>query len=120
MKHSITCFTGADGGYCSRDFIGQRNLPTNSHDDDPKPAIELGADISKEFIDDSGKNQGVFRGHIVDIDDDDHDDVLYNVLCEGGDAEDMNEEECGAAIDLYAYMKLESEEINEWEIGGDE
>ena len=55
LKHSIACFTGADGGYCSRDFIGQRSLPTNSHDDDPKPAIELGADISKEFIDDSGK-----------------------------------------------------------------
>ena len=60
----------------------------------------------------------MFRGHIVDIDDDDPDDVLYNVLYEDGDAEDMNEEECGEAIDLY--MKLESEEINEWEIGGDE
>ena len=54
----------------------------------------------------------------MDIDDDDPDDVLYNVLYEDGDAEDMNEEECGTTIDLY--MKLESEEINEWEIGGDE
>ena len=43
----------------------------------------------------------IFRGHIVDIDDDDPDDVLCNVLYEDGDAEDMNEEECGAAIDLY-------------------
>ena len=78
----------------------------------------MGTDVAKEFIDDSGKNQGLFRGHIVDIDDDDPDDVLYNIFYEDGDAEDMNEEECRAAIDLY--MKLESGEINEWEIGGDE
>ena len=36
----------------------------SSHDDDPKPAIEYGVEITKEFIDDSDKNQGLFRGHI--------------------------------------------------------
>ena len=65
----------------------------------------------KKYIDDSGQNQGLFRGHIVDIDDDDPDDVLYNIFYEDGDAEDMNEEECRASVDLY--MKLESGEINE-------
>ena len=62
LKHSIVCFTGADGGYCSLDFIGQRILPTSSHDDDPNPVIELGVpvDIAKEFIDDSGKTKVYF------------------------------------------------------------
>ena len=61
---------------------------------------------------------GLFRGHIVDIDDDDPDDVLYNIIYEDGDAEDMDEIEVGKSIDLY--QKLESGEIKEWEIGGDE
>ena len=38
-------------------------------------------------------------------------------LYEDGDAEDRNEEEFTATINLY--MKLESGEINEWEICGD-
>ena len=38
--------------------------------------------------------------------------LLGNVLHEDGDAEDMNEEECRSVIDL----KLESGEMNEWEI----
>ena len=46
----------------------------------------------------------------MDIDDDDPDDVLYT--------EDMNEGKCRVTIDLC--IKLESGEINEWEIGGDE
>ena len=49
----------------------------------------------------------------MDIDDDDPDDVVYTVtfcMKTESDAEDMNEGECGAAIDLY--MKLESEEIS--------
>ena len=54
----------------------------------------------------------------MDIDGDDSDEVLYNVLYEDGDTADMGEEECRKAIDLY--MRLESGEINEWEIGGDE
>ena len=61
---------------------------------------------------------GLFRGHIVDIDDDDPDDVLYNIIYEDGDAEDMDEVEVRKSIDLY--QKLESGEIKEWEIGGDE
>ena len=54
----------------------------------------------------------------MDIDDDDPNDVLYNVLYEDGDVEDRNAEECTAAIDLYT--KLESGVINECELGGDE
>ena len=50
--------------------------------------IELGADISKECFDDSGKNLlprsivglGLFRDHILEIDDDDPDDVLYRIV----------------------------------------
>ena len=59
-QYSIVCFTGVDGGYWSHDFIGQRILPTNSHDDGPKPVIELSADISKEFTDDSDKTKVYF------------------------------------------------------------
>lgn len=57
----------------------------------------------------------------MDIDDDDPDDVQHTAvmfcLYEDGDAEDRNEEEFTATINLY--MKLESGEINEWEICGD-
>ena len=49
---------------------------------------------------DSGKSRGLFRVHIMDIDDDDTDDVLYRVLYEDGAAEDMNEVECRKLIDL--------------------
>ena len=55
----------------------------------------------------------------MDIDEDEEDGtVLYRVLYEDGDHEDLNEVECRKAIDLY--IKLETGEINEWEIGGDE
>ena len=73
--------------------------------------IELGVYIIKEFIDGSGKSQGLFRGHIVNINDDDSNNVLYHVLCENVDAEDMNEVECRNTIILY--MKIESGDINE-------
>ena len=43
--------------------------------------------------------------------------VLYRIIYEDGDAEDMTETECRTCIELY--RKLESGEINEWEIGGD-
>ena len=46
------------------------------------------------------------------------DDVLYRIIYEDGDAEDMYDVECRDSIDLY--QKLESGEINEWELGGDE
>ena len=81
--------------------------------------IELGTDVAKDFVDDRGKSLGLYRGHIVDIDEDEEDGtVLYRVLYEDGDHEDLNEVECQKAIDLY--IKLETGEINEWEIGGDE
>ena len=47
-----------------------------------------------------GKSLGVFRGHITDIygDSDDEDDgdgtVLYHILYEDGDSEDLTELEC--------------------------
>ena len=78
----------------------------------------MGDDIAKEFFNGSGKSLGLFRGHILEIDDDDPDDVLYRIIYEDGDVEDMNEVECRDSIDLY--QKLDSGEINEWEIGGDE
>ena len=40
-------------------------------------------------------------GHIVDIDDDDPDDVLYSIIYEDEDAEDMDEIEVRKSIDLY-------------------
>ena len=40
-------------------------------DDESKPMIELGDDISKEFLTDFGKSLSLFRDHIVNIDDDD-------------------------------------------------
>ena len=46
------------------------------------------------------------------------DDVLYRIVYKDGGFEDMDEDECRDAIELY--QKLESGEINEWEIGGDE
>ena len=60
---------------------------------------------------------GLIRDHIVDIDEDD-DTVLYRVLYEDGDVEDLDEVECKESIGLF--RKLESGEINEWEIGGNE
>ena len=54
----------------------------------------------------------------MSIDDDDPDDVLYRVVYKDGDFEDMDEDECRIVIELY--QKVESGEINEWEIGGDE
>ena len=40
------------------------------------------------------------------------------VVYEDGDWEDLNETECRSAIDLC--KKIDSGEVNEWEIGGDE
>ena len=45
-------------------------------------------------------------------------DVLFRIVYEDGDSEDMNEVECRPCIELH--RKLESGEINGWEIGGDE
>ena len=89
-------------------------------DTDVVESIELGMDIAKEFFDESsGKSLGLFRGHIFDIDEDELDGtVLYHIIYEDGDAEDMTESECRDCIEFYG--KLESGEIKEWEIGGNE
>ena len=62
---------------------------------------------------------GLYRGHIVDEDEDERDgNVLYRVLYEDGDCEDLNELECRSAINLL--KKINSGKIDEWDIGGDE
>ena len=38
-------------------------------------AIELGTDVAKDFVDDRGKSLGLYRGHIVDIDEDEEDGI---------------------------------------------
>ena len=81
--------------------------------------IKIGNVIIKEFVDDSGKVLGLFRGKVTEIDEDETDgSVLYRIVYEDGDREDLNETECRSAIDLY--KKIDSGEVNEWEIGGDE
>ena len=56
---------------------------------------------------------------MFDIDEDEKDgSVLYHVMYEDHDSEDVSEAECRSCIDLY--RQLEDGEINEWEIGGDE
>ena len=63
-------------------------------------------------------------GDSDDEDDDSNDEddgdgtVLYRILYEDGDFEDLTELECRKVLNLQ--NKLESGEINEWEIGGDE
>ena len=89
-------------------------------DTDVSDSIELNMDIVKEFIDKSSdKSLGLFRDHIIEIDEYvSNGYVLYRIIYEDGDAEDMTETECRTCIELY--RKLESGEINEWEIGGDD
>ena len=61
----------------------------------------------------------MFRGYVSEIDEDERDgNALHNVIYEDGDTEDLSYEECLECIELD--RKLESGEINEWEIGGDE
>ena len=61
----------------------------------------------------------MFRGYVSDVDEDARDgSVLYTIIYEDGDTEDLNEKECLECIELD--RKLESGEVNEWEIGGDE
>ena len=80
----------------------------------------MGTNISKQFVGESGKIIGLFRGYECDVGEDDDCDgsVLYSVIYEDGDTEDMNEKECLECIELN--RKLESGEIKEWGIGGDE
>ena len=81
--------------------------------------IEVGTKVSKQFIDDSGKIIGLFRGHVSEVDEDERDySVLYRIIYEDGDSEDLDEKECLECIELDS--KIESGEINEWEIGGNE
>ena len=81
--------------------------------------IEKGTQIIKEFFDESGKSLGLYRGHVVDEDEDDKDGgVIYRILYEDGDSEDLNELECRSGINLL--KDIESGKINEWDMGGNE
>ena len=81
--------------------------------------IEVGNNVAKIFRDESGNVIELFRGHVGDIDEDENDgSVLYRIIYTDGDVEDLNEKECLECIE--PDRKLESGEINEWEIGGDE
>ena len=76
-------------------------------------------DLAKQFVNETGKIIGLFRGYVWGIDEDERDgSVLYSIKYEDGDTEDLNEDECLKCIELN--RKLESGEIKEWEIGGDE
>ena len=58
----------------------------------------------------------IYRGFIVDVNEDVHDGgVLYSVQYESGDEEDLDEVECRIAVEYR--RKIDSGEINEWEIG---
>ena len=63
--------------------------------------IEIGNSIIKEFVTDSGKVLGLFRGKVTEIIENESDgSVLYRVVYEDGDWEDLNETECRSAINL--------------------
>ena len=64
-------------------------------------AIALGTDVAKDVVDDRGKSIGLYRGHIVSIDEDGDGVVLYHVKYEDGDDQDLDESECRKSIDLY-------------------
>ena len=65
--------------------------------------IEQGANVAKDFVDKFGKSLGIFRGHVLYIYDDDAEGtVMYNILYEDGDSEDLTEAECRAAVALYS------------------
>ena len=62
----------------------------------------------------SDKSIGLYKGHghVFDIDGDEKDgSVLYHVMYENNDSDDMSETECRLCIDLY--RQLEGVEINE-------
>ena len=81
--------------------------------------IEVGVDIDKQFTDESGRIIGLFRGYVGEVDVDECDgSVLYTIIYEDGDTEDMYAKECSECIELD--RKWESGEIKEWGIGGDE
>ena len=78
---------------------------THTHTIEPEApvgVIEVGTNISKQFVGESGKIIGLFRGYECDVGEDDDCDgsVLYSVIYEDGDTEDMNEKECLECIEL--------------------
>jgi len=74
------------------------------------PKFVVGQDIAKMF------HGELYRVFIVDVDEDtDNGGALYCVQYDDGDGDDLNEDECGNAIDLY--KKLENGDVDEWEMG---
>lgn len=88
----------------------EQQLGVIEQDQQLERMFEVGDDIAKMF---GGE---LYRGFIVDVDEgSDAEGVLYSVQYEDGDEEDLNQKECVEAVDLYE--KLESGEIDEWELG---
>ena len=73
------------------------------------PRFELGRDVTKVF---DGR---LFRGHITGIDsDDDNGELLYTVVYENMDTEDLNPQECEKVTTLSADIK--SGRVKEWKV----
>ena len=60
-----------------------------------EPVTRWGVGIVKQFTDESGNIIGLFRGYVSEVDVDESDvSVLYTIIYEDGDTEDMYEKEC--------------------------
>ena len=73
----------------------------------------MGTQVVKVF---GGGLTELFRGSIVDIDEDEGDGtVLYHIEYEDEDQKDLSSKDCSDAIKLHRQM--ENGEIDEWTIG---
>ena len=78
--------------------------------DHQEPQFEVGVDVAKVF------NGKLYRGFILDIDEDaEGGDILYHIEYEDEDTEDLNVEDCAAAVKLQ--QDLLNGVVNEWTIG---
>ena len=78
--------------------------------DTEKDIYEVGTDISKVF------DGEIYRDFIVDVNEGvDDGGVLYSVQYEDSDEEDLDTVECRIVVKYC--RKIDSGEINEWEIG---
>ena len=87
--------------------------PSSPHHPHPTqvtpPRFELGRDVTKVF---DGR---LFRGHITGIDsDDDNGELLYTVVYENMDTEDLNPQECEKVTTLSADIK--TGRVKEWKV----
>ena len=59
--------------------------------------------------------EGLWRGHVYSIDEDEDGEILYAVIYTDSDVEDMTESECMEAHTYYYH--LESGKVSEWDVG---